>query len=97
MGILRGSLTLGGAQEERTMVDLGKLAKKAKDLADKQGDKIAKGVDKATDLIDDKTKGKYKDKLSKVDDMAKKLDKSRQAPGDEDGPADAGPPEGGSS
>ena len=41
------------------MVNLGKLAKKAKDIADKQGDKIAKAVDKTTDVVDKKTKGKY--------------------------------------
>lgn len=43
------------------------LFNKAKQLADKHGDKIAKGVDKATDLVDKKTKGKYHDKLDKVD------------------------------
>jgi hypothetical protein len=64
------------------MVDFGKLAKKAKGLADTQGDKIAKAVDKATDAIDDKTKGKYKDKLTRVDDLAKKLDKSNKGKGD---------------
>ena len=73
------------------MVNLGKLAKQAKGLADKQGDKIAKAVDKATDLVDDKTKGKYKDKLSKVDEMAKKLDKTKK--GDAGGGSSA-PPDG---
>ncbi len=58
------------------MVNLGKLAKRAKKLADKQGDKIAAAVDKTTDLVDKKTKGKYKDKLDKVDALAEKLDKS---------------------
>lgn len=47
--------------------------KKAKDVAESQGDKIADGVDKATDMIDDKTGGKFTDKLEKVDDMADKL------------------------
>jgi hypothetical protein len=77
-----------GGPEEAQMVNLGKLAKQAKGLADKQGDKIAKVVDKATDLVDDKTKGKYKDKLSKVDEMAKKLDKTKK------GPHAPGPPDG---
>ena len=58
------------------MVDFGKLAKRAKGLADTHGDKIAKGVDKATDAVDQRTKGKYKDKLAKVDGMARKLDKT---------------------
>ena len=50
-----------------------KSTDKAKDLVESQGDKIADGVDKATDLVDDKTGGKYTDKLEKVDDMADKL------------------------
>jgi hypothetical protein len=60
------------------MVNLGKLAKKAKDIADKQGDKISGAVDKATDMVDKKTKGKYSDKLDKVDKMAAKLDKTKK-------------------
>ena len=56
------------------MVNLSKLAKTAKGLADKHGDKIAAAVEKTTDIVDKKTKGKYADKLSKVDEMAKKLD-----------------------
>jgi hypothetical protein len=62
------------------MVDFGKLAKKAKGFVDANGDKIAKGVDKVTDVIDDKTKGKYKDKLAKVDDAAEQLDKTSPTP-----------------
>lgn len=58
------------------MVDFGKLVKKAKGLADQHGDKIADAVDKATDVIDDKTKGKHADKLAKVDELAEKLDKT---------------------
>jgi MT0933-like antitoxin protein len=45
-----------------------KLAKNKDQVA-----KIAKGVDKATDLIDKKTGGKHADKLKKVDDAAAKL------------------------
>jgi hypothetical protein len=66
------------------MVDLGKLTKKAKGIIDKQGDKIAAGVDKATDAVDKKTKGKYRDKLDKVDELAEKLDKSKKDGGSED-------------
>jgi hypothetical protein len=58
------------------MVDIGKLAKKAKNIVDKHGDKIATGVDKATDFVDEKSKGKYHDKLEKVDELALKLDKA---------------------
>ena len=62
--------------------NLGKIAGKAKVVAEKSGDKIASGVDKATDKIDKKTGGKYHDKLEKVDKLASKLDKSDDAAGD---------------
>ena len=64
-----------------------KFKDKAKDLVENQGDKIADGVDKATDFIDDKTGGKYTDKLDKVDEMAAKLDKSDD---DDEGEAEVG-------
>ena len=72
------------------MVNLGKLAKKVKGVVDTKGDKIAAGVGKATDFVDKKTKGKYADKLQKVDDLAEKLDKTKG--GDPPGPAAAGEP-----
>ena len=50
-----------------------KVKDSATDLAESQGDKIADGVDKATDMVDDKTGGKFTDQLDKVDDMADKL------------------------
>ena len=62
-------------------MDLGKLAKKAKQLVDKNGERIAGGVDKATDFVDKKTKGKHHDKLEKVDGLASKLDKSKEDEG----------------
>ena len=46
---------------------------KAKALAEKNKDKIASGVNKATDAIDKKTGGKHRDKLQKIDDAAKKF------------------------
>ena len=46
---------------------------KAKNMANKNKDKIADGVDKATDVIDDKTGGKFTDKLQKADDAADKF------------------------
>jgi len=45
---------------------------KAKALADKNKDKIADTVTKATGAIDKKTGGKHADKLKKVDDAVKK-------------------------
>ena len=50
-----------------------KVTDKATDVAKTQGDQIADGVDKATDMADDKTGGKYTEHLEKVDDMADKL------------------------
>jgi hypothetical protein len=58
------------------VVDFGKLMKKAKGLADEHGDKISDAVDKATDLVDKKTKGKHAAQLQKLDDAAEKLDKT---------------------
>lgn len=55
------------------MDKLNQAKDKAQDLVESQGDKIADGVDKATDIIDDKTGGKFTDKLDKVDDLADKL------------------------
>jgi hypothetical protein len=45
----------------------------AKKFAMKNKEKIAAGVDKATDAIDKKTKGKYHEKLEKVDGAAAKF------------------------
>jgi hypothetical protein len=45
----------------------------AKKFAMKNKEKIAAGVDKATDTIDKKTHGKYHDKLEKVDGAAAKF------------------------
>lgn len=72
---------------------IGRLAMMAKNLVDKNGDKIAAGVNKATDIVDKKTKGKHSEKLSKIDDMAKKLDKTaRPRPDDVPPPEPPGPP-----
>ena len=60
-------------------MDLGKLAKQAKKVVDERGDDIAEGIDKATDFVDKKTKGKHRDKLDRVDDLAEKLDNSAKA------------------
>jgi hypothetical protein len=60
-------------------LNFSKFAEKAKELVDKNGDKIASSVDKVTDKIDERTKGKYRDKLQKVDDLSAKLDKTGAA------------------
>jgi hypothetical protein len=56
---------------------------KAKGAAAKNADKITGTVEKATSTIDQKTGGKYRDKLDKVEDtVARNLDKAK--PDDED-------------
>ena len=60
----------------------------AKKFAMKNKDKIAKGVDKATDAIDKKTGGKHTDKLRKLDAAAAKF---AGKPGDETVASEAQP------
>ena len=48
------------------------LVGKGKQLAAENSDKIEDVVDKAGDFIDDKTGGKYADKVDKAQDAAKK-------------------------
>ena len=55
------------------------MVNKGKDLAAENSDKIDGAVDKAGDFIDNKTGGKYSDKIDKVQDAAKKaVDKNKQ-------------------
>ena len=44
---------------------------KAKDLVEKNADKVEQAIDKAGDFIDEKTGGKYKEAVDKVQDAAK--------------------------
>ena len=45
---------------------------KAKDALSKNADKVNSAIDKAGDIVDDKTDGKYADTVYKVQDAAKK-------------------------
>lgn len=45
---------------------------KAKQLLSQNADKVEQGIDKAGDIVDSKTSGKYKDAVDKVQDAAKK-------------------------
>jgi hypothetical protein len=55
---------------------LDKFKSKAKEAVDQHGDKIASGIDKAAEVVDDKTKGKYSDKIGTGTAKAKEaLDK----------------------
>lgn len=49
------------------------LFDKVKKLAEGNKDKVAEGVDKATDVVDSKTDGKHTEHLDKVDDAAAKF------------------------
>lgn len=74
--------------------NLRRFAPKAKQLAEDNADKISENVDKVTDKINERTGGKYRDKLDKVDDAAKKFAErsgpdtghSGDDPADGDGP-----------
>lgn len=53
---------------------------KAKDALSEHGDKLGAGVDKAGDIVDQKTGGKYASQVDKGQDMAKqKLAEDRAA------------------
>ncbi|WP_055494322.1 antitoxin [Streptomyces sp. TP-A0356] len=47
------------------------LKAKASDLAQRHGGKVERGIDKAAKLVDDKTKGKYSDRIHTGTDKAK--------------------------
>jgi hypothetical protein len=46
---------------------------KGQALLEQHGDKVVQGVDKATDLADQKTEGKYSEHLQKADDTVEKF------------------------
>ncbi|MEV5876384.1 antitoxin [Streptomyces sp. NPDC052101] len=52
---------------------LKNLKDKAEDIAEEHGDKIAEGLEKAGDLIDDRTGGKHSDTIDKAVDKAQDL------------------------
>jgi MT0933-like antitoxin protein len=52
---------------------------KVKDLLSKNAGAVDTAIDKAGDIVDSKTQGKYKDTVDKVQDAAKKaVDKGNQ-------------------
>ncbi|MDZ7674346.1 MAG: antitoxin [Acidimicrobiales bacterium] len=54
----------------RSLRRLTRYAPKAKQVAESNAGKIAENVNKATGFVDEKTKGRYTDKLDKVDAKA---------------------------
>jgi hypothetical protein len=66
---------------------------KVKDLASKNADKVDVAIEKAGDLVDKKTQGKYAGQVDKVQEAAKKAarDNAGQPPQPPQAPP-AGPP-----
>jgi hypothetical protein len=50
-----------------------KFKKKTADVAEEHGDKTEAGIDKAAEVADDKTDGKYTDKIESGSEKAKDL------------------------
>jgi hypothetical protein len=59
------------AENAHTMAFMGFLDK-AKDLLSKNADKVELAIDKAGDIVDKKTQGKYVGTVDKVQEAAKK-------------------------
>ncbi|WP_329256495.1 antitoxin [Streptomyces sp. NBC_01478] len=53
--------------------DLDKLKDKAEEIAEDHGDTIAGGLEKAGDLVDEKTDGKHSEQIDTVVDKAQAL------------------------
>ena len=53
-------------------VDPMSFLDKAKDLLSKNADKVDTAIDKAADIVDSKTQGKYAGQVDKVQEAAKK-------------------------
>lgn len=52
-------------------MDLGDITDKAKGLLEDNADKVDAGIDKAADLADEKTGGKYSDQIDTAADKLK--------------------------
>lgn len=50
---------------------IGDFADKAKDLAAEHEDQVKQGIDKAADVADEKTEGKYSDQIDQGAEKAK--------------------------
>lgn len=73
------------------------LFDKAKQLAEEHAEQVGDAIDKVAGLVDDKTGGKYADKIEKGADAAKGFvagDGEHVTAGDDEGPAADGPPAG---
>ncbi|MCH9666363.1 MAG: antitoxin [Actinomycetia bacterium] len=59
---------------------------KAKDLLSSNADKVDSAIDKAGDIVDQKTQGKYASTVDKVQDAAKKAVKDHTDTGGQEPP-----------
>jgi MT0933-like antitoxin protein len=57
---------------------LDELKDKAKDILGQHADQADKGIDKAREIIDDKTAGKYTEQLTSASDKAKETYRDNQ-------------------
>ena len=57
--------------EKETKLGIGDFVKKAKDLAAGNKDKVEQGIDKAADMVDEKTGGKYSRQVETGTEKAK--------------------------
>jgi hypothetical protein len=63
---------------------LDKALDKTKEVLSENADKVGQAIDKAGDIIDEKTKGKYTSTVDKVQDAAKNVvEKNRTDKGDQ--------------
>jgi hypothetical protein len=63
---------------------LDKALDKTKEVLSENADKVGQAIDKAGDIIDEKTKGKYSSTVDKVQDAAKNaVEKNRTDSGDQ--------------
>lgn len=73
------------------MENLKNLVGKGQETAAKNSDKINQAVDKAGDFLDQKTKGKYSDKIQKGKEAARKVVPTEHPDGGPGRPGGPGP------
>ena len=73
-----------------SLKNLKDLKDKAEDVAEVHGEAIGAGLEKAGDLIDDRTDGKYSDQIDTGVEKAKDLVERLGEQGSEQGPGSAG-------
>ena len=72
---------------DKAKTALNQAKDKAADLAEQHGDKIDQAIDKGGNFVDQKTKGKYSDKIDKAQGAARGAADKLAAQGVDDAPA----------